>query len=598
MAILDEDLERVRGAVGIVEIVGQHVQLKRVGRRWQGLCPFHAEKTPSFSVSEEHGLYYCFGCGKGGDLISFVREVEHTDFVGAVEHLAAKAGITLRYSNEVESRERQRRKQLIDAMAQAVEWYHRRLWEGSDAGPARAYLRSRGIDGEAARRFSIGWAPDGWDELVRALRLPESILTAAGLAFVNSRGRPTDFFRGRIMFPVFSESGDPVAFGGRILPGSTDPAKYKNSPETAIYAKSRTLYGLHWAKADAVAVDEIVVCEGYTDVIGFHRAGVTRAVASCGTALTDEHVRIMQRYARRIVLAFDADEAGQNAAARFYEWERTYGIEVFVAALPRGADPGELATRDLAALATAVRDARPFLGFRVGRVLGSARLDTPEARARAAETALAVIAEHPSDIVRREYAGQVAVRCGLPVEDLVRLAERRVRSPSVRVVTSGPPRLGDGAEVVALRLLVHRFADIAPFLTEVLFTDPATLGAFRAMAAAVEAAPDAPVSSLVHAAIADAEPAAAELLTRLAVDDVEPDVDAAAEARNLVTAVARRAWEREMRQAAQAPELVSLRALGAVRMLIDTAATSDGEAGSDAVGQLLVWLDGCVEERA
>ncbi len=596
MAIADDDLERVRAAVGIVEVVGQHVQLKRVGRRWQGLCPFHAEKTPSFSVNEEGGLYYCFGCGKGGDLISFVREVEHTDFVGAVEYLAGKAGITLRYSNEVESRERQRRKQLVAAMERAVEWYHDRLCRGDDGGPARAYLRSRGIDGELVRQFRLGWAPDGWDELARALRLPDDVLTGTGLGFLNRRQRPQDSFRGRVMFPIFSEAGEPVAFGGRVLPGSTDPAKYKNSPETAVYAKSRTLYGLNWAKADVVSAGEIVVCEGYTDVIGFFRAGVRRAVATCGTALTEDHVRLMKRFAGRIVLAFDADEAGQSAAARVYEWEGAHGIEMLVAALPRGSDPADLARRDPAALAMAVRDARPFLGFRVGRALASAKLDTPEARARAAEGALAVIAEHPNEIVRREYASQVAVRCGLPPADLVRLAERRVRQPHVRPAAA-PPQLDDSAEVVALRLLVHRFADIAPYLTEALFFEPTTLGAFRAMAATVAELPDAPVSEVVHRAIERAAPGAKELLTRLAVDDVEPDVDALAEAHSLIAVVARREWQRQAAAAAASGNVAAAAELGGVRLAIDRLAAGDADDGSVLAGELLTWLDGCVEER-
>ena len=184
---------------------------------------------------------------------------------------------------------------------------------------ARDYLRARGLAGDIARQFKLGWAPDDWDQLSRNLGHSADVLQDVGLSFRNRRNRMQDSFRGRVMFPIFSESGEALAFGGRILPGSEDPAKYKNSSETPIYTKSKTLYGLNWAKQDASKKDQIIVCEGYTDVIGFHQAGVPRAVATCGTALTEEHVRLLKRYASRVVLSFDADAAGQGAAERFYD---------------------------------------------------------------------------------------------------------------------------------------------------------------------------------------------------------------------------------------------------------------------------------------
>lgn len=272
---------------------------------------------------------------------------------------------------------------------------------------------------------------------------------------------------------------------------------------------------------------------------------------------------------------------------------------MFVAALPRGADPADLAGRDPSALVDAVRDARPFLGFRVGRVLATAKLDTPESRARAAESALALVMEHPNPIVKRDYAGSIAMQCGVPVADLVDQVNRGVRQPHVPVPSGPAPRRDDAAEVVALRLLVHRFSDIAPYLIEALFTEPDTLGAFRAMAAALTAAPDAPVSQLVHRAIEHAEPAAAELLTRLAVDEVDPDVDAGAEARNLIGSVARRAWKRAMADAKADGDWAAATALGEARLWIDELANeSDPTAESDPAGQLLLWLDGRVEERS
>ncbi len=537
MGIVDEDVVRVREASDMVAVVSEHVQLKRVGRAWSGLCPFHSEKSGSLSVSAEKGVYYCFGCGAKGDVITFVREIEHLDFVGAVEVLAAKAGITLRYSDKDEGEGRKQRTRLIDAMSKAVEWYHQRLLSAPDAAKARGYLRQRGLGREQVLAYQIGWAPEGWDELARALRLPAEVLTGAGLGFINSRGRQTDAFRGRILFPIFDASGDPVGFGGRIMPGADGP-KYKNTSETAIYAKSKVLYGLNWAKGAIVAADEAIVCEGYTDVIGFADAGLPRAVATCGTALTEEHFRTLKSFAHRVVLAFDADAAGQNAAARFYEWERAYEIDVAVAALPAGVDPADLARSDPTALAAAVAEATPFLGFRLDRVLDQANLATPEGRARAAEAAVRVIDEHPNPLVRDQYLMQVASRCRVPIEQL--RSGAFVANATATDDRSGPSRGGapgrsDGAgrgtkvatdrsgsratrrrdspEVEALRLLVTDPDLIAEQLDERLFADDVNLEAYRAVSAA----------PTLHEAVAATDEAAADLLQRLAVEDSEAD---------------------------------------------------------------------------
>jgi len=417
VGIEDDDIANVRAATDIVAVISEHVALKRVGRRWQGLCPFHSEKSGSFSVNAEEKLYYCFGCGAKGDVITFVREIEHLDFVGAVEKLAAKAGVTLRYTDEGQNEGRKRRATLLAAVARAVDWYHERLLAAPDAAAARSYLRGRGLSGDDVRAYRIGWAPEGWDELATALRVPTDVFVEAGLGFINSRGRPTDAFRGRVLFPIFDVGGDAVGFGGRIMPGQ-DGAKYKNSVDSSIYGKSRLLYGLNWAKADIVRADEAIVCEGYTDVIGFTKAGVPRAVATCGTALTEDHFRLLRSFARRVVLAFDADAAGQNAAERVYAWEKTYDLDVAVAALPGGVDPAELAQTDPEALAVAVAEAQPFLKFRLDRVLSAAGFDTPEQRVRAAEDAMGVVGQHPSEMVRDQYLLEVAARCRIDPDQL------------------------------------------------------------------------------------------------------------------------------------------------------------------------------------
>ncbi|MGI9645006.1 MAG: DNA primase [Ilumatobacteraceae bacterium] len=582
MGIVDEDIERLRSTVSIVDVVQQYVALKRVGRNWVGLCPFHAEKTGSFNVREETGRYKCFGCDKGGDVFTFVQEIEHLDFPGAVEQLAAKVGIQLNYTSAGQSKERARRKTLTEAMGEAVEWYHQRLLNDPAARPARDYLRRRGLAGDTARQFKLGWAPDDWDQLARNLGAPADVLQDVGLAFRNRRNKMQDSFRARVMFPIFSENGEAVAFGGRILPGSGDPAKYKNSSETPIYTKSKTLYGLNWAKADIAKQDQVVVCEGYTDVIGFHLAGIPRAVATCGTALTEEHVRLLKRYASRVVLAFDADAAGQGAAERFYEWEQAHAVEVSVARLPDGKDPGDLAQSDPEALQAAVVDPLPFLGFRLQRTLGSGPIDSPEHRAKLAEAAMAVVNEHPNQHVRKLYAGEVATRVGLPVGDLVELAERGVRRPAITVEPKRARGPMQNAEFAALVLLVQDWDAIAPWLVEELFDDDANRLAFLALAEA-----DGDLSQALEAVPPDAR----EVLERAAVADLQlaPEV----EAKMLIAAAVRR----ELRQVSGETDPDEIERNRQARLDVETLGDVDPERALLAAESLLGWLHRRTEER-
>ncbi len=446
MAIPDEDVAKVRAATDMVALVGEQTALKKVGRRYVGLCPFHSEKSASFSVNAEEGLYYCFGCQASGDAISFVRAVEGCDFVEAVERLAARAGLAIRSDDDGgAAAQHGRRKRLYDALGAAVEFYHERLLASPDAGAARQYLRARGYDGTVVRQFRLGFAPAGYDQLVRALGLPVGVLVEAGLA-LEGGGRTRDAFRERVIFPIFDPGGRAIALGGRVLPpelrsSDRDPGpKYRNSPESPVYQKRRTLYGLNWAKKDMVRAGEAVVCEGYTDVIGFFRAGVPRAVATCGTALTEEHLRLLANFARRIVLAFDADRAGQNAAARLYDWERQHSVELAVATLPSGSDPAELATSDPDALASAVASARSYLAFQVERAIGAVDLGSPEGRSRAAEVALAAVAEHPNDLVRDQYLVEIADRTHHDPERLRPLLDARRRAVLAQHAGGSPGR--------------------------------------------------------------------------------------------------------------------------------------------------------------
>ena len=490
MGIHDDDLQRVKIETDLAGVVSQYVALRKVGRRFSGLCPFHNEKTPSFSVNAEEGFFYCFGCQKSGDAITFVREIEHLDFVGAVEWLANRLGIALRYTDASDGATRKERKELGDLLEKAAEFYHQTLRSGRAAGKVRSYLRSRGFDSETVEQFRIGYAPNQWDALASHLGVATSKLEAAGLGRQGQRGGPIDFFRDRIMFPVFDTNGVVVGFGGRMLPDGQQP-KYKNTPQTRLYDKSKVLYGLHMAKKHIVEADEIVVCEGYTDVIGCFRAGIPRAVATCGTALTDDHVKLMTRFAKRIVIAFDADGAGKAAADRFYEWEDRHNAEVFVAAMPEGADPGQLAEENPSVLTEVLSAAEPFLSYRINRVLDKSDLDRAEGRARAAADTGAIIAEHPNEVVRDQYLVDIAQKVRVDIEQMRRLvkkpapARNQPTPPTTSVSDESdsaeptPQPTVPQAEMNLLRALVHDPETVVPLALPSMFSDRVALDAYH-----------------------------------------------------------------------------------------------------------------------
>ncbi|MFI5047081.1 MAG: DNA primase [Acidimicrobiia bacterium] len=531
MGIVDDDVARVRDATDLVALAGEHLALKRVGKNYVGLCPFHAEKTPSFNVNPETGRYKCFGCDASGDAITFVREVEHLDFVDAVERLATRAGITLRYDSNAVTKDRGRRDRLVAVVDAAIAFYEQLLLEAAEGGTARRYLRSRGFDGDAARRFHLGWSPDDFDRLSVHLQqqgFSRNDITDAGLAFVNRVNKLQDQFRARLMFPIYDSRGDAVGFGGRAL--GDDGPKYKNSPDSPIYHKSRLLYGLNWAKAEVVAREQVIICEGYTDVMAFALAGAPNAVATCGTALADEHFQILKNLTRKVVLAYDSDAAGQGAAEKWYGWEQQFDIEVKVADLPIGRDPADVWKDDPEQLLRAVADAKPFLEFRIDRALAVADRSTIEGRARAAELAAGIVAEHPRDLVRDQYVMKLAGELGIDADRLretvaaARTSNQhgaggqrpRVRAEETRR-RSAAPRV-DRREFDLLLYSVHDAKLVDGWLEHELFADPLAREAFDAivsttdMHGAIEAASNDDVRELLSL-VAVREPA----------DDYEPE---------------------------------------------------------------------------
>ncbi len=411
--IREQDIEEVRRKAGLIEIASEYMQVRKAGSaRFKALCPFHQEKTPSFSLEAGRGLYYCFGCNKGGDVISLVMELENLSFVEAVERLAAKVGVPLIYE-QLSPKERHaagRKQRLIGAHRGAVAFYHAQLMDAADAKHAREYLKARGLSKDTVEAFSLGWASPRWDELCRHLakkRFGEEELIEAGLALRSERGGPIDRFRGRVMFPTFDVTGEPVAFGGRVLDDSTP--KYLNTAETPIFHKGRMLYGLNWAKKTVVTAGKVLVVEGYTDVIALHQAGITEVVASNGTALTADHFSLIGRFAPRAVLAFDSDRAGNAAAERAFEAALTSGLDVRVLILPAENDPADLvAAQGGDAFREITRNAVPIVEYRLLREIERFDLSDSEGRTRAVRAGIPILVRIRDEVMRRDYTSRLA----------------------------------------------------------------------------------------------------------------------------------------------------------------------------------------------
>ncbi len=329
-----ELIERVREATDIVSVVAEHVQLKRAGRTWKALCPFHQEKTPSFTVNPDRQIFKCFGCGEGGDVFRFLMEFEKLSFPEAVEYLAGRSGIPLPARGWTGPEE--------ESVYPPLEWtatFFRRELKGREGGPAREYLERRGLGETVQERFGLGWAPPGWSNLLAATqkRFTPALLERAGLVIQNDRGGHYDRFRGRVMIPIRSALGRTIGFGARTL-GDEEP-KYLNSPETEVFTKGKVLYGLSEAKESLKQADEALVVEGYMDALTLAQAGVENVIASCGTSFTEDQARVVRRYTERMVLLFDGDAAGIRAAWKSAAVFLGAGLEVRVIAFPDGHDP-------------------------------------------------------------------------------------------------------------------------------------------------------------------------------------------------------------------------------------------------------------------
>jgi DNA primase len=494
-----QQLDEIRSRVDIVEIVGQFVKLKRAGENWKGLCPFHTEKTPSFTVNPKRNIYHCFGCGAGGDAFSFLMRQDRVAFPEAVRTLAERAGVTLPDVGGRAPEVEDRLESLRRVMALATEFYARSLWEASGE-KARAYLEQRGVDPEVARRFGLGYAPEGWNTLLGVMArqgIGEDALVQAGLALPRQNAPGFyDRFRGRLLFPIRDVQGRVVAFGGRALAG--EEPKYLNSPETPLYVKGQVLYALDLAKTAIRDRSRAIIVEGYLDCLMAHQHGFGETVAALGTAFTPAQLGLLRRYADEVVALFDADAAGQKASSRLEEmmndvmdlqnlgWSvaRTGGFErlghlpIRVALLPPGHDPDSvLRAEGAAALSARLDAARPLLAFVLDRALGEEDLATPRGRANAHARVALILSKVANAEEATALAREAARRLGVDSTQLwieaQQLQGARARgrggdaAREAPTSDAWPPPVPFERDLVALLLQVDEArAELLPLLAE------------------------------------------------------------------------------------------------------------------------------------
>jgi DNA primase len=454
----NESKDRVRDAVDFLELVGARTELRRAGpARYEGLCPFHDERTPSFGIDPAQKVYYCFGCQASGDVFTFVQETEGVDFKGALELLAERYGVELQREEEdpKEAERRKRRDRLLELLSRTTAYYERYLWESEEAAKAREYLLGRGLGEEILRAFRVGYAPSAWDRVLSASRkggFSERELYDTGLAQRSKENPPSgrtggrlyDRFRSRIMFPLADVRGRVLGFGARAM-GAEQRPKYLNTSDNEIYHKGLQLYGADLARAHATKAGEVIVCEGYTDVIALHQAGIRNAVGLMGTALTAEQVGELARMAQTVLLALDADTAGQEAMLKAFRLANKRNLELRVVMLPVGTDPADLIQRDgAAAMQDAVKRSISFVSFRAERVLASGDPSNAEEQDRMIDELRPVFAELPPSALRMSLTQTVDSRMALPDGLAEKLLAAPARAPQRGAGAGQGPRRGVG----------------------------------------------------------------------------------------------------------------------------------------------------------
>ncbi len=533
MYIPDDQIEQVRLATDIVEVVNAYVPLKRKGQNYLGLCPFHSEKTPSFTVHREKGIFHCFGCGEGGNVFGFLMKAGGVDFPGAVRQLADRYGVALTLSESPKVARQRGEREKIRRANEAAQAYFVAQLAAAD-GVASGYLTRRGLDQDTIKRFGLGWAPDRWDGLTGELTakgISTEDASLAGLTSENDRGRRYDRFRGRVMFPIHTAGGELVGFGGRVVADGTP--KYLNTPETAAFHKGSLLYGLYQARTAGGELSRIAVVEGYLDVIACQRHGITGAVAPLGTALTEAHGRLLARYTDRVVLVFDGDRAGQAAARKAVAILAPLGLEVAVAVLPNGEDPDSiLAVGGQQRLEEYLDRAEPMIEFLLRDALTGLQGAAIERRLTAVQPVGRVVQQIPDPVRRGYYAGVLAEALGVD-EATLRKQLAKPDAPASRPVAASIPepvavRVDEkplpGGEDLLLHLVVQGRVG-ADWLYERLvpsaFSDPRAQRLMQRLTQLVEA--QQPVDGLV-ALLAD-EPALLALVTGWMSRDVTVEGD-------------------------------------------------------------------------
>jgi DNA primase len=473
----------IKSRLPVTEIVGETVTLKKAGSTWKGLCPFHTERTPSFTISPERESWHCFGCGEHGDIFTFVMKRDGLDFREALNRLAERAGVEVSARG---AREDKHRKRLRDALEAAIAWYREVLRQARQAEPARRYLAERGFSEETLDQFAIGFAPDSWDALVKRLAargFSSEDMIAAGLASAGSRGRPVDRFRRRIIVPIRDAAGKAVGLGGRIMPDGEGP-KYLNSPATSLFDKSKTLYGIDRARTAIRREKLAVIVEGYTDVMAAHQAGFTNVVASLGTALTGGQVQLATRYADSIALAYDVDLAGEAATQRglLEELGPTQSVtRVRVVRIPAGKDPDELIRTDPDGWRQAVAEAKPVVEYFMDHVAADVDISTVGGRREMASRVLAILQRVGDPVEQDLYLQQLSKTVQVDervLRDALRRPRIRRRPTTSAPVGPGTPIL-DALETETLALLI-----LHPGLTAELASNPLPFGRPEATALA------------------------------------------------------------------------------------------------------------------